>query len=540
MKKLIILLSAAAITCSSALAQNPGNYYTLQGGAAGQPSIRISELSDVLFNAAERFSVTPDLPGLFQGTAGQVALQIPAGNSQTISIDFTAKGEIPATGLTYPDGYVYITFYYIYGPASVSGRAKDNNGVWHDMQDWTNLSSTAANGEAFYAGRIAGTFNFMTALELTINASSIGTWLTKIEYHPTNGGQELKPAYVSKSLDNKLFSKFDFANVNNTITASIHPDGSGYFGGKVGIGTATPTANLQINSSTVANRTTGPYQFAITDGSLNRFYIVHDVAATRLSLVSPSGAVESSMEGSESGYTLYSPRSISLQTGQGYTLGYNAGYHLFFISGTEVARITSTGFGIKTTNPAYDLDVNGTAHIANTALFNGTTYFFSPLNYVANGFSDMQNPNAMLNFPGDGSVGISTGASASTRQLTVAAAGNVLIGTTVQQGKLAVNGDIYAKKVKVTQNGWADYVFDKNYALPTLAEVEQYLQQHKHLPDMPSAATVEKEGIDLGDNQATLLKKVEELTLYVIEQNKKIEQQQKRIEALEKKTRKKG
>jgi hypothetical protein len=56
-----------------------------------------------------------------------------------------------------------------------------------------------------------------------------------------------------------------------------------------------------------------------------------------------------------------------------------------------------------------------------------------------------------------------------------------------------------------------------------LYQVEKYIQQNKHLPDVPSAAEVKKEGIDLGDNQAVLLKKIEELTLYIIEQNKKLE-----------------
>jgi hypothetical protein len=89
--------------------------------------------------------------------------------------------------------------------------------------------------------------------------------------------------------------------------------------------------------------------------------------------------------------------------------------------------------------------------------------------------------------------------------------------------KLAVNGNIYAKKLKITQLGWADFVFEPDYKLRPLKDLENYILQYKHLPDIPSALEVEKNGIDLGDNQAMLLKKIEELTLYVIELRKEIE-----------------
>ena len=96
------------------------------------------------------------------------------------------------------------------------------------------------------------------------------------------------------------------------------------------------------------------------------------------------------------------------------------------------------------------------------------------------------------------------------------------IGTTDPKGyKLAVAGNMIAEKVKVKlQTGWPDYVFDSSYSLLPLAQIEAFIQANKHLPEIPSATT---EGIDVGNTQALLLKKVEELTLYLIDQNKRIE-----------------
>ncbi len=88
--------------------------------------------------------------------------------------------------------------------------------------------------------------------------------------------------------------------------------------------------------------------------------------------------------------------------------------------------------------------------------------------------------------------------------------------------KLAVEGVIGARKIKVTQaTPWADYVFDEGYPLKPLSEVESYIKSNKHLPEIPSANQINKEGLDLGDMQTLQMKKIEELTLYLIELHKK-------------------
>jgi hypothetical protein len=110
---------------------------------------------------------------------------------------------------------------------------------------------------------------------------------------------------------------------------------------------------------------------------------------------------------------------------------------------------------------------------------------------------------------------------------------NVAIGTSNPQGyKFAVNGTAIFTKVKVKTAGtWPDYVFAKGYHLPDLKELEEYLVKYRHLPDIASEAEVQKDGIDVGDHQAALLKKVEELTLYLIDQNKKLETQADQMKA---------
>ncbi|WP_119078614.1 hypothetical protein [Chitinophaga alhagiae] len=109
--------------------------------------------------------------------------------------------------------------------------------------------------------------------------------------------------------------------------------------------------------------------------------------------------------------------------------------------------------------------------------------------------------------------------------------GNLSIGTTTSSGyKLAVNGPVKARKIKVTQTEWPDFVFEASYKLKSLEELEFYISKYKHLPEIPAAADVQKNGLDVGENQAKLLQKIEELTLYLIDMNKKMTTQAKLID----------
>jgi hypothetical protein len=100
------------------------------------------------------------------------------------------------------------------------------------------------------------------------------------------------------------------------------------------------------------------------------------------------------------------------------------------------------------------------------------------------------------------------------------AAGNVGLGTANPAEKLSVNGNIKCRQVEVTLTGWSDFVFQDDYTLMPLAELDEYISQHNHLPGVPSAYEVITNGNNLGEMDAILLQKIEELTLYVLDLKK--------------------
>lgn len=111
--------------------------------------------------------------------------------------------------------------------------------------------------------------------------------------------------------------------------------------------------------------------------------------------------------------------------------------------------------------------------------------------------------------------------------------GNVGIGISKPINKLDVNGVIHAKEVKVDLQNWPDYVFKKGYNMMSLKEIEDFIKKNGHLPNMPSAVKVESEGAKLGEISLKLVEKIEELTLHSINQNKTIEEQNRKISDLE-------
>lgn len=115
-------------------------------------------------------------------------------------------------------------------------------------------------------------------------------------------------------------------------------------------------------------------------------------------------------------------------------------------------------------------------------------------------------------------------------RFVVTRTGEMGIGTTSPSNKLEVNGTIRSKEVVVEATNWPDYVFEEDYDLPTLSEIEAFIKANKHLPEVPSAKEMEANGISLGEMNMLLLKKIEELTLITIQQQKQINELIKRDE----------
>ncbi|MEC7265769.1 MAG: hypothetical protein VXW38_18665 [Bacteroidota bacterium] len=175
---------------------------------------------------------------------------------------------------------------------------------------------------------------------------------------------------------------------------------------------------------------------------------------------------------------------------------------------TSLPGMVVGNVGIGTSNPTSLLDVRGV--IASThnngnkiALFtsgDGNSY----LNYTGG------SPSSRIGFQIDGSS-----------KMSIYNNGSVAIGTgSTGTHKLAVEGSIGAREIKVEVGTWSDYVFNEGYDLPTLEEVETYIKEKGHLINIPSAKEVEENGIELGEMNKLLLEKIEELTLYVIQLKK--------------------
>jgi len=193
---------------------------------------------------------------------------------------------------------------------------------------------------------------------------------------------------------------------------------------------------------------------------------------------------------------------------------------------TEQMRLDGRGYlGIGTINPANKLDVQG----------NGSFYTSGSTTALQIGSVNTGKTSIDIATSSDaGGYGIiqsvSVGGSVYGNTAINPNGGFVGIGTPTPKEALSVNGNIRSKQVKVETANWPDYVFKKEYNLPSLSDVKTFIDKNHHLPEMPSEADVIKEGVNLGEMIKLQTKKIEELTLYLIDKDTKLQSQQKEIE----------
>jgi len=281
--------------------------------------------------------------------------------------------------------------------------------------------------------------------------------------------------------------------------------------GNVGIGTLSPNTALHVNdgdiSITGANQKIG---FATTDNFTNGFGTIANYGMS----IFKNEANEPII--AHSGYS---------------------GLNFYTSGGAERMRISSNGnVGIGTTTPNVRLQVNGdisTSDLNSKIGFNVLDTFSTPMSNIAHyGMSVSRNSSNEPIISHSGYYGINFFTDGLER-MKINISGNVGIGSINPDEKLTVKGKIHAEEVRVDLEVPADYVFQKyytgksslksDYVMPTLKEIEKFTKENNHLPYVPSAQEIKDKGLQLGEMSNILLQKIEELTLYIIEQNKKIE-----------------
>jgi hypothetical protein len=285
----------------------------------------------------------------------------------------------------------------------------------------------------------------------------------------------------------------------------------------------TTSGTVTSTSNTVGIGTTSPESGWLLD--VNGLGTIGSQGSARIYMgtIDATHSFIQSRDNSVNQNLLFYASSYSFSTGK-FGIGTTSpGYTLdvaFNTNGNDGIRVTNTNSG--TTAQVQNRVINDAGSIGYTGIsssgytsyipLNGGQAFFGSYNVPVSIFTQSASP--IVFYPN------------SVESMRITPAGNVGIGTTTPDQLLSVAGNIHAQEVLVNLTGFEDRVFKKTYHLPTLPELKTYIDKNHHLPDVPSEAEVVKNGLKLGDMDRTLTKKVEELTLYLIEKDKQISQQQ--------------
>ena len=406
-----------------------------------------------------------------------------------------------------------------------------------------------------------------------LNSLSLGMYIQSQAAYSITIGRGLSSTMPLLNTTNGIM----FGMYSNVPTLFISPSNGENRTGKVAIGNVTsPSAKLHIAGDGVENAdillaSTGTnksvIQFRSSDNNITvgsdnvmkfnapnmQFYptgqVVVNGAFKATGNINLSGLADSSSKVLTVG-TNGQLSSVEYSTFND-NLGNHTAEHNINLNGKKIVNGTSgtggifvsTGgnvsIGTGTTIPSNALEVGGTI-VSNNLMIRDLASITQKVLIVGTGgqvlstdpstFADnMGNHTATQNINLNGKKIV--GNSASTNGLFVGTNGNVRIGAGSGNpgNALEVNGIVRSKEVLVEITGWSDYVFKKDYNLMSLAEVERYVKEHGHLPGVPSAADVEEKGIGLGEMNAILLQKIEEMTLHLIEMEKRMQEMEKSI-----------
>lgn len=224
---------------------------------------------------------------------------------------------------------------------------------------------------------------------------------------------------------------------------------------------------------------------------------------------------------------------LKIQVFGGYWTSANLGENTYYISTRDGLKINREQHGGSTSRYALLVYDNGDSYdfvIKVTSSY--PSFFIRAWKIAGKNVSGIQEL-PISDYDPTGKVNV-TAQFPVNRIFITSAQGHIGLGTDPDTDyRLSVNGKIRAKEVKVEIANWPDYVFEPDYELRKLDEVEAYVKDHKHLPEIPSATEIEKDGLNLAEMNLLLLKKVEELTLYLMEERKARQKLEQRLVAVE-------